>query len=55
MITTLIAIVILIVMARNIVNSMLESYMAHNVVKTALCVILFQIICLVSVLVIFFG
>lgn len=55
MIITLIAIVVLIIIASKVVDSMLESYMAHNVVKTALCVIMFQIICLVSVLVIFLG
>lgn len=49
MITTLIFIAIMIItviVARNIVNSMIQSYLNHNIIKTGLCLIMFQATCL---------
>ena len=55
MITTLVFIMVLfiiIIAAKNIVNSMIDSYENHNIIKTALDLILFQATCLVGLMVI---
>lgn len=50
MITTLIVIAILIVVADNIVNSMIKSHVARNIIKTALCLIMLQSVGWIGVL-----
>lgn len=39
---TLIVMIILIVVADNIINDMIKSHVARNIVKTALCLIMLQ-------------
>ena len=47
---TLIVITILIVVADNIINDMIHSHVARNIVKTALCLIMLQSVGWVGVL-----